>query len=243
MKAAAYARILFGVFAVADGVVQLLWPGSDLWQRAHAMGMPLSAIIAWCVGIAEVAGGIGILFAPAMRISAIVLGAVYLLFSLVCVPGMIGNDKGSFVNFGEQFSLVCGALAAFASTEANAARAMLLGRTARLALGVCTVSFAWAQVAYLQYTATLVPTWIPPSQMFWTVLTTIAFALAAIAILTGVQARLALRLMALMVALFGVIVWIPHITAQPRDLSNWNEISTNYLITAAAWLVAELRAF
>ena len=53
---------------------------------------------------------------------------------------------------------------------------------------------------YRHDTAALVPKWIPPNQMFWTILTTIAFALAAIAILINRQARLATRLMTLMLA-------------------------------------------
>lgn len=243
MKAAYYARLVFGISAIVAGVVALIWHDSDLWQRTHPLGMPFGAIIAWIVGLAEVAGGLGLLFAPSVRISSVVLGLVYLLYSGVVVPGMIADDKGSFVNFGEQFSLVCGAIALYATTETQAPLATILGRVARLAFGVCTVSFAWAQVAYLQYTASLVPTWIPPNQMFWTILTTVAFGVAALAILVNLQARLALRLLALMMALFGILVWIPHIVASPRDLSNWNEISTNYLMTAAAWIIAELHSF
>ena len=53
--------------------------------------------------------------------------------------------------------------------------------------------------------------------MFWAVLTTVAFALAAIAILINRQARLALRLMTVMLALFGVLVWIPRLVAHPES--------------------------
>jgi hypothetical protein len=55
-------------------------------------------------------------------------------------------------------------------------------------------------------TAALVPKWIPPNQMSWAILTTIAFAVATIAILINCQARLALMLKALMLTLFGVLV-------------------------------------
>ena len=44
--------------------------------------------------------------------------------------------------------------------------------------------------------------------MFWAILTTVAFGLAAIAILINWQARLAMRLMALTLGLFGVLVWV-----------------------------------
>jgi hypothetical protein len=134
-----------------------------------------------------------------------------------------------YVDFFEKLSVVCGAIVACATTQAA---------VARTGMGVCALSFAWAQIVYFQYTASLVPAWIWPNQAFWTMLTTVAFALAAVAMLVNVQAQLAARLMALMMALFGVLVWLPRIVAHPSVPSNWNEIASNYVMTAAVWLVA-----
>jgi hypothetical protein len=77
--------------------------------------------------------------------------------------------------------------------------------------------------------------------MFWAVLTTIAFALAAIAILINRQARLAIRLMTLMLALFGALVWVPLVIAHPEAHFNWSECALTFLITGAAWTVADLK--
>jgi hypothetical protein len=96
---------------------------------------------------------------------------------------------------------------------------------------------------YLSVTADLVPKWIPPNQRFWALLTTIAFALAAIAILINRQARLALRLMTLMLALFGLLVWVPRLLAHPKTHLNWSEFGLTLLITGAAWMVADLKSF
>jgi hypothetical protein len=74
----------------------------------------------------------------------------------------------------------------------------------------------------------LVPKWIPPNQTFWAILTTIAFALAAIAILINCQARLAMRLMTLMLALFGVVVWIPRLIARPKGASELVRIRPDF---------------
>jgi hypothetical protein len=193
---------------------------------------------AWALTIAQIAGGIGVMYSRTARPASIVIGAIFLLFSLVLIVGM-SSAPTNWVDLFEQFSIVCGAAAVYATTDTNAALSEAFGVAARIALGICVVSFAWAQAAYSQYTASLVPTWIPPSQMFWTILTTIAFALAAIAILINRQTQLALRLLTLMLALLGALVWIPHIIAQPKTLSNWNEIILNYLITGAAWVVLE----
>jgi hypothetical protein len=178
-------------------------------------------------------------------LGSIVLGVVYVLFSLTCIPGIIARPTvyAQYGSFFEQFSLLCGAIAVYSATEPNAARSTALGRAARLGLGLCAISFTLAQIFYFQLTASLVPTWIPPNQAFWTILTTIAFGLAAVAILINRQARLAMRLMTLMLALFGVLVWVPMLIAHPEAHGNWSEFALNYLITGAAWMVATVRSF
>ena len=246
MKTALCGRMVFGASAVLFGVIALLWHDPDTWQELHHIwSLPVGIIIGVCLMGAQIAGGIGMQFPRTMRLASVVLGVVYLLFSLSCIPGIIAAPKvyGQYAGFFEQFSLLCGAIALYAATEVSAARAVVFGRVARLGLGVCTISFTLAQLVYLRFTAALVPKWIPPSQMFWAILTTIAFALAAIAILINRQARLATRLMTLMLALFGVLVWIPRLIAHPKAHLNWSEFVLTTLITGAAWMVADLRSF
>lgn len=245
MKATYYWRIVFGASAMLAGVSSMIWRSSGLWLRLHAWGVPFASVIAWAVAIALVIGGAAMLYPRTARFGSVVLGVVFALFTLECVPAMIAApaSPGPYVVFFEQLSIVCGALAVYAATETNARRSAAIGRAVRLALGVCAVSFAWAQIVYLQHTASLVPTWIPPNQIFWTNLTTVAFALAGLGILINYRARLAMRLMALMMVLFGVLVWIPRIVIDPGMSSNWTEIAGNYLIAAASWLVADVSVF
>ena len=119
----------------------------------------------------------------------------------------------------------------------------MFGRLARLGLGVCAISFTLGQILLPRETADLVPKWIPPNQMFWAILTTVAFGLAAIAILVNRQARLATRLMTLMLGLFGVLVWVPRLFAHPTAHFNWSEFTLTSLITGASWIVADLKYF
>ena len=79
--------------------------------------------------------------------------------------------------------------------------------------------------------------------MFWAILTTVAFGLAAIAILINWQARLAMRLMALTLGLFGVLVWVPQVIALPKADFIWSECVLTTLVTGATWMVAELKPF
>jgi hypothetical protein len=57
--------------------------------------------------------------------------------------------------------------------------------------------------------------------MFWAITTTIAFALAAIALLSGRSALLASRLLTAMLIGFGLLVWLPAPFAEPQKLINW----------------------
>ena len=246
-KTALYGRIFFGASAVLFGVIALMWYDPDTWQTLRQIwSLPFGTIIGGCLMTAQIAGGVGMQYPRTARPASVVLGVVYLLFSLANIPDIIAASNiyerygGSFFVF---FSLLCGAVALYAATESNAARALTFGRLARLGLGVCTISFTLGQILLPRETADLVPKWIPPNQMFWAILTTIAFALAAIAILINRQARLAIRLMTLMLALFGVLVWIPRLIAHPEAHLNWSEFALTFLIAGAAWMVADLRSF
>jgi hypothetical protein len=247
VKTALYGRIVLGASAVLFGVIALMWHDSDTWQNLrHIWSLPFGTIIGACLMAAQVAGGIGMLYPRTARSASVVLCIVYLCFSQACIPDLIAAaniyDKygGSFFLY---FSLFCGAIALYAATGTDSARAIVFGRLARFGLGVCAISFTLGQILLLRETAHLVPRWIPPGQMFWAILTTIAFALAAIAILINRLARLAMRMMTLMLALFGVLVWVPHLIAHPQAHFNWSECVLTFLTTGAAWMVADLRSF
>ncbi len=245
MKTALYGRIVFGASAVLFGVIALMWHDPDTWQSLSSIWkLPAGNAVGAVLMIAQIVGGILLVFPRGARPASIVLLVVYTLFSLACIPGVVAAPRvfGQYDGFFEQFSLLCGAIAVYAATAANAAPAATLARAARLGFGLSVISFTLAQVVYLRVTADLVPTWIPPNQMFWAILTTIAFALAAIAILINVRARLALRLLALMLALFGLLVWVPRLIAHPEAHLNWSEFALNFLITGAAWVVASSTA-
>lgn len=246
MKTALCGRIVFGGSAVLLGVIALLWHDSDTWQAlARIWRLPFGTVIGGCLMTIQIGGGIGIQHPRITHLASTVLVVVYLLFSLACVPGIIAAPTvyAYYGSFFEQFSALCGAIAVYAGTDTNTARAASFGRAARLGLGVCAISFTLSQILYLSVTADLVPKWIPPSRAFWAILTTIAFALAAISILINRRARLAIRLMTLMLALFGVLVWIPRLIVNPESHLNWSEFSLTFLITGAVWMVSDLRFF
>ena len=145
--------------------------------------------------------------------------------------------------FSSNFSQVAGALIFYAMV--NRREPESAGRLARLGyifFGICVVSFTLEQLFYLSGTAHFVPEWIPPGQTFWAITTTIAFGLAAIALLCGRSALLASRLLTVMLIGFGLVVWLPAPFAEPHKLISWAGNAENLSITGAAWIVADFLA-
>lgn len=241
VKTVAYGRILFGLSAVFWGVILFMWHDAEAWEDLPIAKLPFGTIVGDLLALALIAGGLLLLYPRAARAASIVLLAVTAVFALACIPAIMKYPTTYFTygSFFEFLSLVCGALALYSATGTNAAQSATVARGSRIALGICTISFTLAQVIYPKITADLVPTWLPPNQMFWVILTTIAFGLAAIAMLIDRQARRATYLMALMLVLFGLLVWVPILIAHPDKHFNWSEFALNFLIAGAAWLVAE----
>ncbi|HKH92594.1 MAG TPA: hypothetical protein VKA54_12360 [Gemmatimonadaceae bacterium] len=87
--------------------------------------------------------------------------------------------------------------------------------------------------------AAMVPTWLPPDQRFWIAATGAFQLLAAGALLSGIRAQLAARLLAVMLLGFGALVWASMLAADPGAHMRWAGNAVNLAIAGAAWVVAD----
>ncbi len=230
-----FGRHLFGMSALTFALIVLTWHDYNGWHP------PL--YILYAVAAALLFGGAAIPFPRSAKVGALLLGVVYLIFAVRCVPGIIAAPRiyNSWGNFFEQFSLVTGAALVYARLSSPWSQETL-HRLGRILVAICTISFALEQAFYLRATADFVPKWFPPSQMFWAVATTVCFALAALALLANRMSLLAARLLTLMLALFGLLVWVPLLFSAPRSHTNWSETAETFAIAGTAWILADLLA-
>jgi len=238
----AFGRFGYGIAAIGFGICGLIWPAFDQWPLIGALaGVPHREVLPYIVAAVEILGGVAVLVPRTARAGAIALGAVYLAFVVLAVPSVVAHPLvyNGYGNLFEQLSFVAGAALIFALSGPTGAQSARVTWVAYYAFALCVVSFALEQWFYLPQTASLVPKWMPPGQMFWAYATTLAFLLAAIALLTRLLPRLAARLTAAMVAVFGLLVWVPALVAGPNVLSNWTESAETLGIAAIAWIVAE----
>jgi len=227
---------VLGVAGILLGILTLVWQDFNTWQQIEPLGaIPHRDILADIFAAIEIIGGVAIQWRRAARAGAVALGGVFTVFALLWVPRILAHPLtyDPWGNFFEQSSQVAGCLIVF-----DAGRKQKLARSAYLLFAICVISFMLEQLLNLSATASFVPKWIPPGQMFWSVVTTMAFAAAALALLTGRYALWASRLLTAMIIGFGLLAWLPRL-ADPHQLFNWAGNAVNLSIAAAAWVVAD----
>lgn len=231
---------VYGLAAIALGVLGLVWGDfATDWQRVPA-DIPHHLALARAAAIYELVAGVGMLWRGSRRVSALLLTAVYTIFVLLWVDRVVAHPLvyDNWGNVFEELSLVAAGVVVFASLGNGMGRWRAVGFAIN-AYGVCVVSYALVQIIYLPGAASFVPRWIPPGGPFWAGATAICFLCAAAAILSGVMATLATRLLTLMIFGFGVLVWLPKLVAQPHVHFIWSGNAINSALMAAAWVVAD----
>ena len=234
-----------GVYVYAAGAVFLGLLGlvsGDFaagWQRV-APNVPFRAVLAYVTALIELCAGLALLWHRTARAGALTLAIVYSAFTLAWVPKIFENLRAfdSTGNFFEEFSLVVAGAVLFAWFSRGSDVARHEPFFARL-YALSAISFGVAHIYFMPGLLAWIPNWIPPSQMFWAYATTIGFFLAAAAILSGVMAPLASRLITVEILSFELFVWIPKLVADPHNHFVWAGNAISVAITGATWVVSD----
>jgi uncharacterized membrane protein YphA (DoxX/SURF4 family) len=230
----AAAAIFLGLLGVASGDF------ATSWQRVEP-GVPLREPLAYFTALIELAAGLALLWRKTARAGALTLTIVYSVFTFLWVPQMLEGRSGydPTGNFFEEFSLVAAGAVLFAgfspSDSAISRRESLFARLS----GLSAISFGIVHIVDMPGLLTWIPPWIPPSQMFWAYATTIGFFAAAAAILSGIMAPLASRLLTAEIVSFEAFVWIPKLLASPHDHFIWAGNAISVAIAGATWAVSD----
>ncbi|MGI8770302.1 MAG: hypothetical protein ACR2JE_02590 [Acidobacteriaceae bacterium] len=228
--------------AIALGLVGLVWGDfADVWQPVAA-SVPHRTALAYIVAVCLLAGGAAVQWRRTAQAGVLVLIILYFMSALLWVPRVVGFPRifGTWAGLIEQFALVPAGLLIYAAlAPPRTVWAIRTAQIGRFLYGICVVSFGLAHFFYTSETASMVPKWIPPGQRFWALATGVAFLLAAISILSGIQAVLASRLLTAMLITFGALVWAPKLFAHPAVHMDWAGNAVNLTLIGAAWVVAD----
>ncbi len=228
------AGIFLGVLGLVSGDF------ATNWQNVGA-NIPLRVPLAYLTAVIELAGGIALLWPRTARGGALTLTIVYSVFTLIWVPKALVNlgNYDPIGNVFEEFALVAAGLVLCAIF--SPAGSFLARRRAFFVLlfGICPISFGIVHIIDMPGLLGWIPGWLPPSKMFWAYVTTLGFFGAAVAMLTGIMARLATRLLTAEIVIFELLVWIPNLLAGPSNHFNWSGNAICIALAGASWVVSD----
>jgi len=241
---------LFAIASALAGLFDLIWgefePAHQPIQ-AWSDHIPGLSILARIAAIWLILGGLALLFKPAARSGAAALAILYAIFCLFPLPRVLtaphymGHHAsvytGVFLSIGQQLIIFVGALLLWLSFFPPRPAFSRMATIGKWLFGLSCIDFGLAHFTFVKLTAAFIPAWIPFHE-FWAIFTGIAFVLAGLAILTGIQDVLAARLTALMLFLFSVLILTPHIFAKPHDHLTWGSDAYNLTAVAAAWILS-----
>jgi uncharacterized membrane protein YphA (DoxX/SURF4 family) len=233
---------IYGLAAVVLGFVGLVWGDfAVVWQPVPD-AVPGQTPLGYAAAIPFLLAGFALQWRRIAYLGASALTVFYGAAVIVLdVPRAIAHPSVFVTWYGvaETLALAAGGLVTYAQcAERETSASVRLSRVGRLLFGLCLIVFSLAHLFYLEYTAKMVPVWIPPGQIFWAYATAAAHFAAGIALLCGIRARAAAMLLTAMFVSFGILVHVPTLLVDPQRHFYWVENAINFTLIGSAWIIA-----
>jgi len=228
------AAIFLGLLGLASGDF------ATAWQNVGP-NVPLRVPLAYLTAVVELAGGIALLWPRTARAGALTLTILYSVFTLIWVPKALVNlgNYDPIGNVFEEFSLVAAGLVLWAIFSPAGSSIARRRPFFVLLFGICPISFGIVHIVDMPGLLGWIPGWLPPAKMFWAYATTLGFFGAAVAILSGIMAPVAARLLTAEIMIFELLVWIPNLSAGPGKHFNWAGNAICIALAGASWVVSD----
>ena len=248
MRVAGVGHVVFALTMVGVGILGVVQGDFvQIWQPVSKV-FPAREVLVWLCAAVSLVCGAGLLrrrtAAPAARVLFFYLLLWMIVFKLRFIF-MAPLTEGSYQSNGENAVIVAGAWVLYVWLATDWDRRYLgffsgeTGlRVAHVLYGLAMLAFGLSHFFYLDLTVPLVPAWLPWHVGF-AYFTGGAYLAAGLAILTGVFAKPAAILSALQMGLFTFLVWLPLALTGTITVSQWGEFTVSWVLTAAAWVVAD----
>lgn len=242
-----------GLLAITSaGIAVVTVSCGDSALLGHSLPAWLPWREAWVYGWALVvlAASVGLCFGRTAAVSALMIIAYYAVWAVTCVPTIASAPLsiGAWYGFCEAVSSLVGPWILYIALRRRSPESEFPGvglhavRLARVLFGLTCIFYGWSHFAYAQYTAGMVPGWLP-DRLGWAYFTGFAHIAAGVGIALGVLPRLASLLEAIMMTLFGLLVWVPSFFMQPRPAwaalpqVQWSELVLTLVLAVSGWVV------
>jgi len=245
-------QLLFAIAVMASGAEQLICAGFGLAVRYIIPWVPGNPFLAYVTGLALLAAGVSIATDRRARLSAFLLGFLFLLFVLLYwVPRVVESPLSVSVRTVVFETLAIGSSALTLAGFLPAKR-WFLGRWERVIngliksgpflFGASSVVFGVDHFLVLNVIASLVPAWLPGG-LFWAYLTGAAFVAAGVSIATQRMARWGAFLLGTMFLLWFLLLHSPRVVSaslshSPNSPNEWSSAFIALGMCGGAWISA-----
>lgn len=254
-------RVPLPVAGLGQGLFAIASAGLAIWSLAYgdfAWGAPsllsgLPGRTAWVYGSALIllAASAALCFPRTASLGVLAIGAYQALGAAMSVPQILSQPLsiGAWYPFCEALTPLVGAWLLYAMLQRQSGGAGTLiasaasVRVAQVLFGLTCVFYGTSHFVYPHYTAVLVPSWLP-GRLPLAYFTGLGHIAAGLAIIVGILPRLAAILEAIMMSLFGLLVWVPSFFVQPTPKwatppqHQWSELVVTLVLAASAFIVA-----
>jgi len=227
MSAAGRAALVLGL--VGTGALCLLYGGLDpQWQ--HPPASLNSAPLAYANGALLIALSLALFVPRLTRRAGYALAAFLMLWVLAfAVPRVLAGEEAAWLAPAEVLAVAAGAWIASGAASGK--------RLIQVVFGLGLITFGVAHFLYLDFTAHMIPSFIPfhlPLAAF----TGAGHIAAGLSLIAGMLAWLGSALLAVMFSLFVLLLHIPRTLADPANRLEWTMLFHATALTGAAWLMA-----
>jgi uncharacterized membrane protein YphA (DoxX/SURF4 family) len=241
-----FGRIVFAVAMMAFGVEELVIADFDPALMPVPSWVPAHAVLVYASGILLILTGLLIVFSKSAQPAAIVLGSIWLISLLLLDLPVLLSNLSSGVWWTRFFEVLafCGIIlvliAALGEKHKDLPGATTketrIAQVGAILYGISLPVFGVLHFIYIDYVASVIPNWIP-GHTFWGYFTAIAFFAASAGIISGVKARLAAILLAIMYGLWVIMLHIP-LSLAASNRNHWSSTFVALTMCGGGLLVA-----
>jgi uncharacterized membrane protein len=193
--------------------------------------------LAYLSAVLLIAGGASMLVRPLSTAAALSVGCLFAVWTLVLkVPAVLAAPGNTlpWLGVAEILALATAGFTAWALLRGDA-WSTLVTPIARCVFGACAAIFGLSHFVYAEFTAGMIPAWIP-AHLFWAYGTGTFHVAAALSLVSGVRTTLSSTLWTLMLAGFVVLLHVPRVIAQASH-AEWVMLAVATSLTGAAWIM------
>lgn len=244
---------LFALAVAGIAILSLIYRDlTPMWEFYLPAGIPGRETWVYATALLLLAASAGICFSRTALPGALIIGAYFAACAVTRVTPIAAQplSVGAWYGFCEAITALTGDWILYAlllrqsglpgTPTITSERAL---RAAQVVFGLTCAFYGLSHFTYANYTASMVPTWLP-GPLGFAYFTGLGHIAAGIGIVVGILPRLAATLEAIMMCMFGLLVWMPTLFVEPPPKwatplqIQWTEIVITLLVAACAWIVA-----